>query len=76
MCATDLRNGDVAGHLLMRHAIGKHSGGLPPDPRSSSRRAPGARGRSAPKMVVLGQEVERPPGVFHGAGHIAASQGI
>ena len=35
-----------------------------------------AAARAAAEMVVLRDEVERPPGVFHGVGHIAQRQGL
>jgi hypothetical protein len=66
---------DVPGPLQMRDGIGT---GLvcrleiPARPTGESQQA--SRG-SAPKVVVLGCEVQRLTGVAHGVGHIRQSQG-
>src|SRR6266545_2875933 len=74
-CAPDCVR-DVPGPLHMSHAIGIHAvGGLEiparPECESQERHCP-----STPEMVVLRDEVERPPGVCHGAGHIAQNEGL
>src|SRR4028118_1045629 len=73
--ATD-RNKDVAGHPHIRHEIDKGSMGclqVPArpicDPQKRSQ-------DSALVIVTPRQEIERPPGVRHGAGHIAESLGM
>ena len=47
----------------------------PRDPRSSRTRAPEPRCRSTDEVVLLRRKIERPPGVPHGAGHIAPGHG-
>src|SRR6266853_462920 len=66
---------DVPGPLHPRHAIGirlMRCLEIPTRPICESQEP---RCRSAPEMVILRDEVEYPPGVFHGVGHIAQSQG-
>ena len=67
---------EVTGLLQARHA-----GGVPaargleiPARPGGERQEPGCA--SAPEVVVLADEVERPPGMGHGAGHIAEDQGL
>jgi hypothetical protein len=66
---------DVAGYLTISQGLGQVMVGcLQVSVRQSGQ--PQERGcRSAPQMVSLRQEVECPPGVFHGAGTIAESLG-
>ena len=73
-CAIDCVR-DVPGQLHTSHAIGKHPVCCLEIPARPGCESQERRCRSAPEMVVLRYEVERPPGVFHGGGHIAPSQG-
>ena len=73
-CATDGVR-DVPGPLQTRHAIGIRPVRCLEIPARPGCEPQERRCRSAPEMVVLRYEVERPPGVFHGAGHIAQQPG-
>ena len=66
---------DVPGLLQTRHAIGIRPVRCLEIPARPGGESQERRCRSAPEMVVLRDEVERPPGVFHGVGHIAPRQG-
>ena len=72
-CATDCVR-DVPGLLHTSHAIGKHPVCCLEIPARPGCESQERRCRSAPEMVVLRYEVEHPPGVFHGAGHIAQAR--
>ena len=67
---------DVPGLLQLRHALGIRPVRCLEIPARPGGESQERRCRSALEMVVLRDEVERPPGVFHGAGHIAQSQGL
>ena len=73
-CATDCVR-DVPGLLQTRHAIGIRPVRCLEIPARPGGKSQERRCRSAREMVILRCEVERPPGVFHGVGHIALSQG-
>ena len=66
---------DVPGHLQMSHALGIRLVRCLQIPTRPGGEPQERRRRSAPEMVVLGDEVEHPPGVFHGVGHVAQQPG-
>ncbi len=66
---------EVPGPLHPCHALGIRPVRCLQIPARPGGESQEPRCRSAPEMVVLRCEVERPPGVCHGAGHIAQSQG-
>ena len=64
-CAADCV-GDVPGPLQTRHAIGIRRCAASRSPLVQDASPRSAAAASAPEMVVLRDEVERPPGILHG----------
>src|SRR6266508_6277490 len=74
-CATDCVR-EVPGLVHPRHALGIRPVRCLEIPTRPVCESQERRCRSAPQMVFLRYELERPPGVCHGLGHIASSQGL
>ena len=68
--------GEVPGLLQARHAIGVPAGGRLEIPGRPAGECQERGSSSTCKVVVLADEVERPPGMGHGAGHIAEDPGL
>ena len=67
---------DVPRHPHTRYAIGKRPVRSIKIPACPMRQPQQRRCRAAPKLVVLRHEIEHPPGVARGGGHVAQRLGL